>query len=71
MGDYTIRDEKGVIKTMAGMFKLLMPHGEYDGSELEIIASMAAKARQRITNELSQLSPTEFPRKTLGIVVRG
>ena len=70
-GDYTIRDERGVLKLLSGLFKLLFPNGEYDRSELELIASVAVEARQRVADELSYLSPAEFPRKKLGLLVRG
>jgi len=71
VGDYTIRDEKGVFKLLSGLFKLLFPHEECDKSELKSIASIAVKARQRIADALTRLSPIEFRKKTLGFVVRG
>ena len=71
IGDYTIRDERGVIKLLSGLFKLTFPHGEFDRSELKPMASLAVKARQMVADELSRLSPVEFPSKKLEFQVRG
>ena len=70
-GSYTIRDERGVRKLLAGMLKLLFPHGEFDRDELKGVADLAVELRQRIAGLLTSLSPAEYPPKSLGIRVRG
>ena len=71
IGDYTIRDEKAVRKLLSGLMKLLYPHGEFDKGELERIARIAVELRQYIANMLSEMAFHEFPKKVLGIRVRG
>lgn len=68
-GDYTIRDEKAVKKLLSGILKLVFPHGELDRSELMNIVGLAVELRQNIVNVLSEMSPSEFPRKRLGAKV--
>ena len=65
VGDYTIRDEKAVKKLLSGILKLVFPHGEYDRSELTEIVSLTVELRQNIVDILSEMSPSEFPRKRL------
>jgi predicted ATP-dependent Lon-type protease len=53
------------------LVKLVFPHGEFDNSELRKLAAIAVELRQNIVNVLSELSPYEFPRKTLDVRVVG
>ena len=69
IGDYTIRDEKAVKKLLSGMLKLVFPHGEFDRSELLDIANLAVELRQKVVDVLSEMSPSEFPRKRLSMRV--
>jgi len=71
VGGYTIRDEKAVKKVLSGLVKLVFPHGEFDNSELRKLAALAVELRQNVVNILSELSPHEFPRKTLDVRVVG
>jgi len=71
VGEYTIRDEKAVKKLLSGLVKLVFPHGEFDSSELKKLATIAVELRQNIVNVLSELSPHEFPKKTLDVRVVG
>ncbi|MEZ0346176.1 MAG: BREX system Lon protease-like protein BrxL [Infirmifilum sp.] len=63
--NYSIRDEIGVKKLLAGMLKLLFPHREFDKSELEPVVSLAVELRQYIADILTALSPAEFTPKKL------
>jgi len=71
VGDYTIRDEKAVKKLLSGIVKLLFPHGEFDKDELTSVVNLTVSLRQNVANILSEMSPSEFPRKRLGAKVRG
>ena len=65
VGDYTIRDEKAVKKLLSGILKLIFPHGEFDRSELAEIVNLTVELRQNVVNVLSEMSPSEFPKKRL------
>lgn len=69
--NFTIRDEKAVLRLSSGLLKLLFPHGEFDRREIEFVIKLAVELRQRVVNELSLISPSEFPRKVLEFRVRG
>jgi len=69
VGDYTIRDEKAVKKLLSGILKLIFPHGEFDRSELTEIVNLAVELRQNVVDILSEMSPSEFPRKRLNVRV--
>ncbi len=70
-GEPTIRDEKAILRTASGLIKLLFPHGEYDKRELALVMDIAVELRQRVASWLSKISPTEYPEKKLGYIVRG
>jgi len=70
-GSYTIRDEKAVKKVLSGLLKLLLPHREFNRTELDSVARIAVELRQQVADTLSRLSPAEFPRRRLDIKVRG
>lgn len=71
IGSFTIRDERAVGKLISGFVKLLFPHKEFSNSELKQVLDLALEMRQYIVDELSDISPAEFPRKRLGARVRG
>uniref|UniRef100_A0A7J3ZK12 BREX system Lon protease-like protein BrxL n=1 Tax=Fervidicoccus fontis TaxID=683846 RepID=A0A7J3ZK12_9CREN len=71
VGEYTIRDERAVKKLLSGLVKLVFPHKEFDSSELRKLAAIAVELRQNVVGVLSELSPHEFPRKTLSVRVVG
>jgi len=69
--DYTIRDENAVRKTASGLVKLFFPHREFDLHELRQIVEIAVEMRQLVVDQLSNMSPREFPRKRLSFRVKG
>lgn len=71
VGNYTIRDEKAVRKLLSGIIKLVFPNGEFNKTELQEIANVAAELRQSIANVLTEMAPYEFPKKELSVKVRG
>lgn len=63
MGAMTGRNQDAVKKTVAGMLKLLHPHRAHDELTQEEIAPLvefAVEMRQRTTNQLAKLLPSEF-----------
>lgn len=65
VGEYSIRDEIAVKRLLSGILKLVFPHGEFGRSELADVVSLAVELRQRVVDVLSEMSPSEFPRKRL------
>ncbi len=53
------RDEKGVIKTVAALLKLLHPSGEPTTSELEEYMAFALEGRRRVKEQLNKRKPDE------------
>jgi ATP-dependent Lon protease len=70
-GGYSIRDQEAVRRILSGFLKLLFPHGEFNKSELSEIAELVVELRQRVADLLSVLSPSEYPRRKLEVMVRG
>ena len=63
MGSMTGRNQDAVKKTVAGMLKLLHPHRAHDELTEEEIAPLvefAVEMRQRTTDQLAKLLPSEF-----------
>jgi len=54
------RDQKGIMKTISGILKLLYPHGEINEEELAEALSYAIEGRQRIRNQLQNIAPGEY-----------
>jgi len=71
VGGYSIRDWEAVKRLLSGLIKMVFPHGEFDKSELIELAEIAVELRQRVADLLSQVSPSEYPRRKLGVRVRG
>ncbi|RLE99537.1 MAG: BREX system Lon protease-like protein BrxL, partial [Thermoprotei archaeon] len=71
IGDYTIRDERAVKKLLSGILKLIFPHGEFDKNDLIDIVNLILRLRQNVVDMLSEMSPSEFPRKRLNARVVG
>jgi ATP-dependent Lon protease len=69
--NFTIRDENAVRKLASGLVKLLFPNKEFDNTELKQVLDFAVEMRQLIVNELSEMSPKEFPPKRLEAEVKG
>jgi ATP-dependent Lon protease len=69
--NFTIRDEIAVRKLASGLVKLIFPDQEFDNEELREVVNLAVEMRQYIVDELSEMSPVEFPRKHLEAEVKG
>lgn len=67
----TIRDEKAVKKMLSAFVKLFFPHMEFDKKELRVVAEHVVELRQRVRDWLHKISPGEFPREKIEVVVRG
>jgi ATP-dependent Lon protease len=69
--NFTIRDENAVRKLASGLVKLLFPNRQFDNKELGQVLSFATEMRQYVVDELSEMSPAEFPRKRIETKVKG
>jgi predicted ATP-dependent Lon-type protease len=59
----TGRNQDAIKKTIAGMLKLLHPHRSPDtltSEEISPLTEMAVEMRQRVTDQLAKILPTEF-----------
>jgi ATP-dependent Lon protease len=57
----TSRDARGVHKTLSGLLKLMYPHGQVSGEQLEELLLLALEGRQRVRNQLHIMAPGEYP----------
>jgi len=60
------RDQRAIMKTLAGLLKLLYPHGEINDGELEEILTISCELRQRVRHQLHLMAPGEYDRVKLG-----
>ncbi|MEM0462312.1 MAG: BREX system Lon protease-like protein BrxL, partial [Candidatus Caldarchaeum sp.] len=68
IGNYTIRDEKSVLKIASGLLKLLAPNADRDGvarDELNQIMDTAVEYRNQVREWLHILQPGEYPKEKL------
>lgn len=68
--NFTIRDENAVRRMISGLTKILFPNKQFDLSEYKQIIDLAVGMRQYICDVLTEMSPSEFPRKRLKCEVR-
>ncbi len=54
------RDVKAVRKTVAGLAKLIHPHGEPTKEELAELVSLALEGRRRVKEQLKRMAPFEY-----------
>jgi ATP-dependent Lon protease len=54
------RDVKAVRKTVAGMIKLLYPHGEVSKEEMMEIVELAVEGRRRVKEQLKKMGSFEY-----------
>lgn len=54
------RDVKAVRKTVAGLIKLLYPHGEVSKDEMAEIVELAVEGRRRVKEQLKKLGSFEY-----------
>jgi ATP-dependent Lon protease len=62
-GNMTGRNQDAVKKTVAGLLKLLYPHRTPDtltSNEIRPLIEIAMEMRERVTNQLAVILPTEF-----------
>lgn len=62
-GNMTGRNQDAIKKTIAGMLKLLHPHRSPDtltAEEILPLTEIAVEMRQRVTDQLAKILPTEF-----------
>jgi ATP-dependent Lon protease len=62
-GNMTGRNQDAIKKTAAGLLKLLHPHRSPDtltGEEIQPLIALAVEMRQRVTDQLGKILPTEF-----------
>jgi len=60
------RDQRGVMKTLSGLTKLLYPHGIVTDDELAEILSLSCEFRQRVREQLYRIAPGEYERVKIG-----
>jgi ATP-dependent Lon protease len=56
------RDQRGVIKTLSGLMKIIYPDGNVTDPELEEVLSLSCELRQRVRDQLSRMAPGEYER---------
>lgn len=54
------RDVKAVRKTVAGLVKLIYPHGEMDKAELAELIELALEGRRRVKEQLKKMGSFEY-----------
>jgi ATP-dependent Lon protease len=70
LSDISTRDRDGINKTFSGLMKVLFPHGEATGPEIEEILRFAIEGRKRIKMQLMRIDPT-YAKVRFGYVRRG
>ncbi|MEM1937713.1 MAG: BREX system Lon protease-like protein BrxL, partial [Candidatus Caldarchaeum sp.] len=68
VGNYTIRDEKSILKIASGLLKLITPNAPENGTsreELRQIMDIAVEHRNQVREWLHILQPGEFPKEKL------
>ena len=58
MSDISTRDRTSIQKTFSGLMKLLYPHGEATGEEIEEILVFAIEGRKRVKDQVMRIDPT-------------
>src|SRR5262249_15126690 len=54
------RDVKAVRKTVAGLAKLIHPHGEVTKEELDELVGLGLEGRRRVKEQLKRMAPFEY-----------
>lgn len=63
------RDQRAMLKTAAGLLKLLYPDGKVNDDELGEVLGLACELRQRVREQLHLMAPGEYDRVKLGITL--
>lgn len=61
----TMRDQTAVMRTAAGLLRMLYPNGKIGEEGLTQVLQVATELRQRVHRQLERMSPGEFKPKTL------
>ena len=61
----TMRDQTAVMRTAAGLLRMLYPNRQIGGEGLAHVLQVATELRQRVHRQLERMSPGEFKPKTL------
>lgn len=61
----TTRDQTAVMRTSAGLLRMLYPNGKIGDEGLAHVLQVATELRQRVHRQLERMSPGEFKPKTL------
>lgn len=61
----TLRDQTAVMRTAAGLLRMLYPNGRIGDEGLTHVLQVATELRQRVHRQLERMSPGEFKPKTL------
>jgi len=61
----TIRDQTAVMRTAAGLLRMIYPNGKIGDEGLTHVLQVATELRQRVHRQLERMSPGEFKPKTL------
>lgn len=63
--DATLRDQTAVMRTAAGLLRMLYPNGKIGDEGLTHVLQVATELRQRVHRQLERMSPGEFKPKSL------
>jgi ATP-dependent Lon protease len=61
----TMRDQTAVMRTAAGLLRMIYPNGKIGDEGLTHVLQVATELRQRVHRQLERMSPGEFKPKTL------
>lgn len=61
----TIRDQTAVMRTSAGLLRMLYPHGKIGDEGLVHVLQVATELRQRVHRQLERMAPGEYKSKVL------
>lgn len=61
----TLRDQTAVMRTAAGLLRMVYPNGKIGEEGLTHVLQVATELRQRVHRQLERMSPGEFKPKTL------
>jgi ATP-dependent Lon protease len=65
--DATVRDQTAVMRTSAGLLRMIYPNGRIGDEGLTHVLQVAMELRQRVHRQLERMSPGEFKPKLLHV----
>lgn len=63
------RDQRAILKTSAGLLKLLYPDGKVSDEELADVLTLACELRQRVRDQLHLMAPGEYDQVRIGVKI--